>query len=134
MSDFFSSDLRESTKTKSGAVMVTNSERIFPPSSSSSRYLQGATVSLLHDHLHVVEDEVESHAPNGLHRLLHEPDGKDRVETREVNEKQEREVETTAHFLPFHIFYNQIQLLQIFIVDQIGAIFHHLQDVLLHGL
>lgn len=39
---------------------------------SSSCDLQGATVRLLHDHLHVVEDEVVSHAPNRLHRLLHE--------------------------------------------------------------
>lgn len=40
---------------------------------SPSCYFQGATISLLHNHLHVVEDKVESHAPNRLHRLLHEP-------------------------------------------------------------
>lgn len=43
---------------------------------SSSCYLQGAAVGLLHHHLHVVEDEVEGHAPHRLHRLLHESAGK----------------------------------------------------------
>ena len=49
--------------------------------------------------------------------------------------KKAGEVEQlTAQHLPFHIFYNQIQLLQIFIVNQFSAVFHHLQDVLLHGV
>lgn len=74
--------------------MATNSEKIFP-SPSSSRYLQRAAVSLLHHHLHVVEDEVERHAPHGLHRLLHEPDGEDRG----LNAKKVREVEKTRRRL-----------------------------------
>lgn len=49
---------------------------------------------------------------------------------------QERKKETgeAKLYLPLHIFYDQIQLLQIFIFNQISAIFHHLQDVLLHGI
>lgn len=72
--------------------MATNSEKIFP-SPSSSRYLQRAAVSLLHHHLHVVEDEVERHAPHGLHRLLHEP------ERIGLNAKKVREVEKTRRRL-----------------------------------
>lgn len=51
---------------KAGDVCFENS------TPSSSCYLQGAAVSLLHHHLHVVQDEVEGHAPNRLHWLLHE--------------------------------------------------------------
>lgn len=57
------------TVAKQEAVLKHPVKRSTP---SSSCYLQGATVRLLHNHLHVVEDEVVSHAPNRLHRLLHE--------------------------------------------------------------
>ena len=35
--------------------------------------------------------------------------------------------------LPFHVLDDQIELLQVFVLYEISAIFHHLQYVLLHG-
>lgn len=81
-------------------------QKNIPQSNSTppSRYLQGATVSLLQNHLHVVEDKVKSHAPNRLCRLLHES-----VEKRPMTVMHHRNTrktrEKTVQCLPFHIFY-----------------------------
>ena len=171
--DVFVKCLRQRSETKCGEGNTVKSD-----SARSSCYLQGATVGLLHNHLHVVQDKVKSHTPDGLHRLLHES-AKNRS-TRNIKNQDPSFVclskcgshisrthmasyltclvraqrSAVLNFVrfgviknegraagvgmenvnsPFHIFYNQIQHLQIFVLDQISAVFHHLQDVLLHG-